>query len=51
MKLIYLLSWLAGGGLVMLATYVCVNMMKVCEARHEAESEQLWDLLIPRDAA
>lgn len=49
MKLIYLMSWLAGGGLVVLATYFCVNLLKVCEERHEAESEAFWEILVPRD--
>jgi hypothetical protein len=50
-KLNYLLSWLAGGGLVLLAAYACRSMMKVCEARHEAESKELWDLLVAPDHA
>lgn len=51
MKTIYLLSWLAGGGVVVLTAYVCASLLKVCETRHEAESEELWDILVPRDSA
>ena len=47
MKLTYLLLWLAGGGLVSLTTFFCVNLLKICVERHEAEDQRLWKILVP----
>lgn len=49
MKLIFLLLWLAGGGLLAFTVYFCVNLLRVCEARQDAEHEEVWNLLIARD--
>ena len=46
MKLTYLLLWLAGGGLVSLATFYCVYLLKVCQERHDAEDQRLWRILV-----
>jgi hypothetical protein len=51
MKLFFLILWLAGGVLVALTVCVCVNLLKVCEARHDAEHEEVWKLLVSRDRA
>lgn len=51
MKLIFLLLWLAGGGLVAVTVYFCVNLLRVCEARQDAEHEEVWNLLVARDRA
>ncbi|HUI52267.1 MAG TPA: hypothetical protein VLX60_10805 [Terriglobales bacterium] len=51
MKLMFLLLWLTGGGLVALTVYVCVNLLRVCEARQDAEHEAVWNLLVARDRA
>jgi len=51
MKLMFLLLWLAGGGLVAFAVCVCVNLLRVCEARQDAEHEEVWNLLVVRDQA
>ena len=46
MKLAYFFAWLAGGGLVVLATYAFLGLLKVCEARHDAEHEEFWEFLL-----
>jgi hypothetical protein len=46
MKLTYLLLWLAGGGLVSLTTFFCVNLLKICVERHAAEDQRLWKILV-----
>ncbi len=49
MKLNYFLLWIAGGGLVSLTTFACVILLRLCQARHEAEHQAVWDILIPSD--
>jgi hypothetical protein len=51
MKLAFLLLWLAGGGLVAFTVYACVNLLRVCETRQEAEHEEVWGLLVRQDRA
>jgi len=51
MKLVFLLLWLAGGGLVAFTIYACMNLLRACEARQDAEHEEVWNLLIVRDRA
>jgi len=51
MKLLFLLLWLAGGGLVACTIYVCVSLLRVCEARQDAQHEAVWNLLVVRDQA
>lgn len=51
MKLFFLILWLAGGVLVALMVSACVNLLKVCEARHDAEHEAVWNLLVSKDRA
>ncbi len=48
MKPLFFLLWLAGGGLVAIETYVCVNLLKLCEIRQSAYDEQLWEFLVNR---
>ena len=49
MKLSYFILWLAGGGLVALETYIFWNFLQVCESRHEAAAQELWDILVHRE--
>jgi len=49
MKLTYFLLWLAGGGLVSLTTFACLNLLRICQMRHDAEHEAVWDILLPTD--
>jgi hypothetical protein len=51
MKLILLLLWLVGGGLVASTVYFCVNLPPLCEARQDAQHEEVWNLLIAKDPA
>ena len=46
MKLTYFLLWLAGGGLIALEANVCLNFLRVCESKHEAEARELWEQLV-----
>ncbi len=43
MESIYLVIWLAGGGLV---TYVSFCLLKSAERRDDAENERLWQYLL-----
>ena len=47
MKLAYFFLWLAAGGLTALETYVLWKFLRTCESRHEAEAQELWDVLVP----
>jgi hypothetical protein len=49
MKLTYLLLWLTGGGLVSLTTLLCVNLVKICQERHEADDQRFWKILVRSD--
>ena len=49
MKLAYFLLWLTGGGLIALQAYVGWRFLRVCELKHEAEAQELWDMLVPRE--
>jgi len=49
MKLAYFLLWLAGGGLTAVQAYVGWKFLKVCELRHEAEAQELWEILVPQE--
>lgn len=51
MKLIFLLLWLAGGGLIASTVYFCVSLLRLCEARQDAQHEEVWNLLVVRDQA
>lgn len=51
MKLAYLLLWFAGGGLIALEVYVGWKCLKVCQLKHEAEAQELWDILIRQGRA
>jgi hypothetical protein len=42
----YLLIWIAGGGLVPLATYACVCSLKYGQRLEDAEDERLWQYLL-----
>ena len=46
MKLTFFLLWLAGGGLVSLTAFACVNLLRICQVRQEAEHEAVWDILL-----
>ncbi len=46
MKLTYLFVWLAGGGLVFLATCSSLGLLKRTESQQDAENERLWELLL-----
>lgn len=46
MKLAYFMLWLAGGGLVILEAYIGWKFLKVCELKHEAEAQELWEILV-----
>jgi hypothetical protein len=49
MKLAYFLLWLAGGGLIALETYIFWKFLRVCESRHEAEAQELWEILVRQE--
>jgi hypothetical protein len=49
MKLAYFLIWLAGGGLVAISSYAFLRLLKVCEARHDAEHEEFFQFLLHPD--
>ena len=49
MKFIYLALWLAGGGLIALEICTCLSLLHICELRHEAEAQAIWDVLIVRE--
>jgi hypothetical protein len=49
MKLAYFLIWLAGGGLVILATYVGRCLLKSAERLNDAHDGRLWQDLIHPD--
>lgn len=51
MKLFYFGLWLAGGGLIAMEAYVCWRFLKVCELRHEAEAQELWEVLVGSEKA
>jgi hypothetical protein len=42
----YFLSWLAGGGLVTLATYASLCLLKSAQRIEDAEEEKLWQYLL-----
>ena len=46
MEITYLLIWIAGGGLVTLATYACFYLLKYGQRLEDAESERLWLYLL-----
>ncbi len=46
MKLIYLLTWVAAGGLVTLAIFVTFSLLKSSQQLEDAQDEQLWRLLL-----
>jgi|GEM_PF-3161700 hypothetical protein len=50
MKLFFLILWLAGGAMVALASVACVNWLRACEARQEAEHQAVWNLLVSKDS-
>ena len=47
----YFLLWLAGGGLIALEAYVGWKFLKVCALKHEAEAQELWDMLVRQERA
>ena len=46
MELTHLLIWIAGGGLVTLATCVCLCLLKSAQRLDDAEGERLWQYLL-----
>jgi hypothetical protein len=46
MKLIYLLTWIAGGGLVTLSIYVIFSLLKSSQELEDAQDDKLWQLLL-----
>jgi hypothetical protein len=49
MKTVFFFVWLGGGGLVIIAGYVCLCLIKSCEARHDSDHDTVWNLLLRRD--
>jgi hypothetical protein len=46
MKPTYFLIWLTGGGLVILATYVGLYLLRSAQRQDDAEDERLWQYLL-----
>jgi hypothetical protein len=46
MELTYLLTWIAGVGLMTLATYACFCLLKYGQRLEDAEGERLWQYLL-----